>query len=120
MDSTVGSGRALLVGTFPGSSYYLNHLSASRDFFAGLLSWADLRQQVQSSDAAIQARLHKGAGGTYLWIVNPTRTARTVTVTLPSAYQKATELWQSSTATVLGNRLTASVEERNAAVIRLD
>jgi beta-galactosidase len=121
VDSSFGSGRAFLVGTFPGSSYYLNHLNATREFFASLLSWANIRQQVQSSDTAIQARVHQGAGGTYLWIVNPTRTSRTVTITLSSVYQKATELWQqSSNATVTGNRVSASVEERNAAVIRLE
>jgi beta-galactosidase len=121
VDSSFGSGRAFLVGTFPGSSYYLNHLNATREFFASLLSWANIRQQVQSSDTAIQARVHQGAGGTYLWIVNPTRTSRTVTITLSAAYQKATELWQqSSNATVTGNRVSASVEERNAAVIRLE
>ena len=78
VEHTFGSGKTLLIGTFPGGSYYRNHAAGTREFFAGLLAWAGVRQQVQSSDPAIKARLHKGAGGTYLWVINPTRTARNV------------------------------------------
>src|ERR1019366_6111315 len=67
-----GSGKTLLIGTFPGGGYYRNHAAGTRDFFAGLLAWGGIRQQVQSSDAAVKARLHTGAGGTYVWVVNPT------------------------------------------------
>ena len=74
-----------------------------------------------SSDAAVKARLHKGAGGTYLWVVNPTRTARNVKVSLPSPYQRAVELWQeSSHPAISGKTLSLTVEDRNAAVIRLE
>jgi beta-galactosidase len=68
----------------------------------------------------VKARLHEGAGGTYLWVVNPTRTALTVKITLPARFQQAVELWQESGQPVVsGNTLTTSVEDRNAAVIRL-
>ena len=61
----------------------------------------------ESSDAAVKARLHKGAGGTYLWVVNPTRTARNVKLSLPSPYQRAVDLWQeSSRPTISGNTLS--------------
>jgi len=54
-------------------------------------------------------------------VVNPTRTVRAVTITLPSIFQRATELWQqSSNPTVIGNTLTATIEGRNAAVVRLE
>jgi beta-galactosidase len=116
-----GGGRTLLIGTFPGGSYYLNHLATTREFFAGLPGWAGIRQQVQSSDSEVKARLHTGAGGTYIWVVNPTRMARAVKITLPSTFQRATELWQqSSNPTVIGNTLTATIEGRNAAVVRLE
>jgi hypothetical protein len=69
----------------------------------------------------VKVRLHRGAGGAYLWVVNPTRTARTVKISLPSAFQRALELWQeSSHPTVTGNTLTTTVGDRNAAVIRLE
>jgi beta-galactosidase len=125
VENTTGSGKTLLIGTFPGGGYFRNHTPATREFFASLLTWAGLQQQVQSSDAAVKARLHRGPGGTYLWVVNPTRTPKTVKVTLPGNFQKATELWQESSslpdaASITGNVVTTSVSDRNAAVIRLE
>ena len=117
----IEQGRALLIGTFPGGSYFRNHAAATREFFAGLLGWAGVSAQVQTSDPEIKARLHRGAGGTYLWVVNPTRTARTVKITLPASFQKATDLWQESNQpAVIGNVLTTAVGDRDAAVLRLE
>ena len=121
VEHTVGQGKALLIGTFPGGSYYRNHAAGTREFFAGLLTWGGVRQQVQSSDPALKARMHKGAGGTYVWVVNPTRTTRNVKITLPSAFTKAADLWQQSSHPAMsGNTLSVTVEDRNAAVIRLE
>jgi beta-galactosidase len=116
-----GRGRTLLIGTFPGGGYFRGHAPETREFFAGLLAWAGVKPQVQSSDPEVKVRLHQGAGGTYLWVVNPTRTPRTVKVSLPAAFQKATDLWQESSRTAVADHtLTATVEDRNAAVIRLE
>jgi beta-galactosidase len=86
------------------------------------LPWAGVQPQVQSNDPQVQARLQTGAGGTYIWIVNPTRTQRSVKISLPTAFQHATELWQEgiTPAAVSGKMLTATVEDRGAAVIRLE
>lgn len=121
LEHTSGSGKTLLIGTFPGGSYYRNHSPETRAFFAGLLDWAGVSQQIRSSDPEVKPRLHRGAGGSYLWIVNPTRTSRTVKIALPTGYQRATELWQESAPVSLNaNILTATIEDRNAAVIRLE
>jgi beta-galactosidase len=121
VEHAAGNGKTLLIGTFPGGSYFRNHSSATRDFFSGLLTWAGVKQQVQSSDPAVKARLHQGAGGTYVWVVNPTRTARTVKVSLPTAFKGAADVWQESNhPAISGNTLTTTVEDRNVAVIRLD
>jgi beta-galactosidase len=122
VEHTSGNGKTLLIGTFPGGSYYRNHSPATREFFAGLLPWAGVEPRVQSSDAQMKARLQTGAGGTYIWIVNPTRTQRSVKISLPSAFQRATELWQegAAPAAVSGKTLIATVEDRDAAVIRLE
>jgi beta-galactosidase len=122
VEHTYGKGRTLLIGTFPGGAYARSHEPATRDFFASLLPWAGVHQQVESSEREIKARLHRGDGGTYLWVVNPTRTARSVTVTLPegSAFTSAEDVWQTSAVpTVAGTKITTTVEDRNAAVIRL-
>ena len=120
VEHSTGSGKTLLIGTFPGASYYRNHSAATREFFAGLLPWAGVQPQVQSNDPLVKARLHQGAGGTYLWVVNPTRTTRTVKISLPAAFQQAAELWQESDhPTVSGSAVTTTVGDRNASVIRL-
>ena len=62
IEHTSGSGKTLLIGTFPGGSYYRTHSPATREFFAGLLTWAGVKPQVQSSAPEVKARLHKGAG----------------------------------------------------------
>jgi len=121
VEHTFGSGKTLLIGTFPGGGYYRSHAAGTREFFAGLLDWGGIRQQVQSGEAAVKARLHRGPGGTYVWVINPTRTARDVRISLSAAFQRAVELWQGSgRAAVSGNTLTVRVEDRNAAVIRLE
>ncbi len=120
VENSFGKGRTLLIGTFPGAAYFRNHNATTRDFFASLVSWAGLHPLLTCSDREVIARLHEGAGGTYLWIVNPTRTSRTVKISLPKPFQDATELWQQTTAPAIAqSTLTASVGDRNAAVIRL-
>ena len=121
VEHAFGRGKTLLIGTFPGGSYDRNHAPETREFFAGLLAWAGVKPQLQSNDPEVKARLHRGEGGTYLWVVNPTRTAKTVKISLPATFQSATDLWQgSSHPTLAGDTLTATIEDRNAAVIRLN
>ena len=120
VEHAFGRGRALLIGTFPGGSYIRNHAAGTREFYAGLLAWAGVRPQVESSDPEVKARLHRGAGGTYLWVVNPTRTPRTVTLTLPFACSAAADVWQESNhPAVAGQTVTTAVGDRDAAVLRL-
>jgi beta-galactosidase len=121
VEHSTGSGKTILIGTFPAGSYFRNHSPATREFFAGLLDWASVQPQLQWTDSQVKVRLHSGPGGTYVWIVNPTRTSKAVQVKLPAAFQKATELWQEgSHPTLSGNTLAATVGDRDAAVIRLE
>ena len=121
VENAFGSGKTLLIGSFPGGAYFRNHAQSAREFFAGLLAWAGLTQQVQSSDTEVKARMHRGAGGTYLWVVNPTRTSRTVKISLPSAFDRAMDLWQESARPLIsGKVVTIPVADRNAAIIRLE
>ncbi len=115
-----GKGRTLLIGTFPGGAYFKGHSPSTREFYAGLLGWAGITPQVATDDPAIKARLHHGPAGAVLWVVNPTREARTVKLTLPAAYSSASDLWQAaSRPSASGNVVTVTVEDRNAAVLRL-
>ena len=95
VENTPGSGKTLLIGTFPAGSYYRNHAAGTRNFFAGLLPWAGIQQQVGSSDSEVKARVLKGAGGVYLWVINPTRASKNAKITLPSTGLPSSRLGRS-------------------------
>jgi len=80
VDNHYGSGRTLLIGTIPGAGYYRHHSPEAKAFFAELLKMARVEPRLRTSNAAVQACLHSGAGGEYLWVVNPSRNAVEVTV----------------------------------------
>jgi beta-galactosidase len=123
IENKFGKGRTLLIGTFPGAGYFLNHSPGTKALFAGLLDWAGIKQMVRSSDPQVKARLHTAAGGTYLWVVNPTRTPRQAVITLSDQYGpfgKAKDLWQQKTPAASGRTIQAPLEDRNVAVIRLE
>ena len=123
VEHRAGKGRTLLIGTFPGAGYFRHHSAGSRIFFAGLLDWAGIAQSVRSSDTRLQARLHSGDGGVNLWVLNPTRESRSVTLTISEKYgpfTKAMDVWQKRPMQVNGRAIEVSVEDRNGAVIRLE
>jgi len=125
VEHKLGKGRTLLVGSFPGASYFLNHAASTRAFFAGLLPWAGRKPLMTVSETGVQARLHSGAGGDYLWVVNPGREPRKVSITLDgtrmAAVKSASEVWQPGTEAVKasGLRVDLTVGDRNVAVVKL-
>lgn len=124
VENRIGKGRTLLIGTFPGGSYFLKHAPGTRDFFAGLLEWAGQKQWATVSDPALRARIHQGSGGTVLWVVNPTREAHTATITLDARagrFTQGRDLWQTEAAApvVSGSTVKVTVSDRNVAVVRL-
>ena len=115
-----GKGRTLLIGTFPGAGYYLHHGSSTKDLFANLLQMADVTPTIKLNDPAVQARLHQGPGGTYLWVTNPTRENRTVNIQLATRtgnFTSAEDIWGNQKIVREGQQITVSVPERDAAVI---
>jgi beta-galactosidase len=121
-EHSFGKGRTLLLGTFPGGGYYLHHDAGGKAFFAGLLEWANVEPALRSNAPGTQARLHAGAGGTYLYVVNPAREPREVVVTLASGYgpfNTAEDIWNKAKVSVAGRRVEVSTGDRDVAVIRL-
>lgn len=122
VENRFGSGRTLLIGTFPGAAYFLHHSSATRDLFAEFLTMAGIRPALAVNDNAVQARLHKGESGAYLWVTNPTRESRTVTVEISQekgAYTKGKSLWGNHEVSFDGHKFSMTVPERDAAVVAL-
>jgi beta-galactosidase len=122
VENKFGQGRTLLIGTFPGSGYYLHHGPTTKDAFAGLLKLAGVVPMIKVDDTSVQARLHRGAGGAYLWVTNPTRESRIVKVGLSPAagdFTTGKDIWGGQKVVVDGRQITVSVQGRDAAVIAL-
>jgi beta-galactosidase len=122
VENKFGQGRTLLIGSFPGGGYFLHHAAPTKDLFASLLSMAGVVPQVTIDDKSVQARLHQGAGGTYLWVTNPTNTVRQVKVGLAPAagnYKSGEDIWGKQSVTVDAAQVAVSVGGRDAAVIAL-
>lgn len=126
VERRAGKGRALLIGSFPGGSYFLNHSPSTKAFFAALLPWAGRKPLMTVNERGVQARLHSGAGGDSLWVVNPGREARTVSITLDparvAAVKSAVDLWQKGMPPVKinGSTIDVAVSDRNVAVVKLE
>jgi beta-galactosidase len=122
VENTVGKGRTLLVGSFPGAGYFHDHAADTRAFFVQLLTWAGIEQVVVSPDSRIKARVHIGPGGTYLWAVNPTRESVKVRLQLGSGlgpFRTGADLWQQRAVSVAGRSVDVTIDDRSAAVIQL-
>jgi len=122
VENRFGSGRTLLIGTFPGAGYFLHHGSATRELFSSFLEMPGIAPAVSISDLSVQARLHHGAGGAYLWVTNPTRESRTVTVKIALSkgnYSAGEDIWGNQKVALDSRGITVSVPERDAAVIAL-
>jgi beta-galactosidase len=118
----LGQGQTLLIGSFPGAGYYLHHAPATKDLFAGLLDMAGVKAMMKVNDASVQARLHRGAGGSYLWVTNPTRDSRTPKIELSSAagdYSSGEDIWGNQKVQLNGREITVNLQGRDAAVIAL-
>lgn len=122
VENKFGKGRTLLIGSFPGAGYARSHTSETRKFFAGLLEWANLAQRVSSSDPEVKVRLHEGAGGKYLWVVNATRTSREITIRLTdkeAVSRVGKDLWNGKPVSLSDRAVKVTVDDRDVAVIPL-
>jgi len=122
VENHYGNGKTLLIGTFPGAGYYLHHSPETRVFFEELLTWAGQERWLRCDQPQLKARLHMGAGGTYLWLVNSTRAPLSARLSLAARvghFREGHDLWQNQPVKVNDSLVEVTVGERNAVVIRL-
>lgn len=82
IENRFGGGRTLLVGTHPGIAYFKTSGANNLRYFAEAFAWTGKTQQVRLSNPALQARLHRSAGKSVLWVSNSTREAQQATVVI--------------------------------------
>jgi beta-galactosidase len=122
VDHAYGAGRTRLLGTMCGYGYGTHPEDRSPALFAELLAYGRQGQHVVSSDPRIKARLHDGAGGTYVWVVNPTRQAVPARLVFGNAwgpYTTARTLWGVEAA-VERRMMELTAAARDVAVIGLE
>jgi beta-galactosidase len=119
VENSFGKGRSLLVGTHPGVGYFRDSSAGNLAYFANVFAWTGKSQQVRLSNNAVQARLHAGDGGRFLWVVNSTREPQTAIVALSSGATSFGALhWSNAGASATGASIT--VPPRDALIVRLD
>jgi beta-galactosidase len=122
IDNAYGKGRTRLVGTCPGLGYWQRGDEDSRAFFRSVLEWAGKQPAVRSSAAQVTGRLHEGADGHYLWLVNNERRDVETQVEFADTlgtFVSHTVLWGDREVTRDGARLTVVVPAFDAVVLKL-
>jgi beta-galactosidase len=142
VESQYGKGKTRLIGTMAGVGYGAHATDRAGALFEGILAYTGVEQHVTRSDPHIIARIHANlrsdlpagpgepvgpgeqvrAGGTYLWVANPTHQERFVRLEMGTAwgpYARARTLWGAE-AQVDRRTVTLTVEGRDVAVIVLE
>ncbi|GLQ56873.1 beta-galactosidase [Devosia nitrariae] len=120
VENAFGAGRTMLVGTHPSVAYFRTDGAANRRYFADVFASTGKAPHVVVSNPALQARLHEGAAGSVLWLINPTRQSQSATFGIggghgPLAIRDAA--WANTGAAFAEDRIT--VPARDVLVLRM-
>ncbi|MCL6629838.1 MAG: hypothetical protein K6U00_09590, partial [Armatimonadetes bacterium] len=70
VDHNYGNGKTRLIGSFPGVEYTETLEYEAELFIRDALSYAGIKPRIEVLDQAVKARIHRGATGDFLWVVN--------------------------------------------------
>lgn len=112
VENSHGGGLSLLVGSNPSIAYFRTSAEAGRDYFRQVFAWIGKDQHVRLSNRALQARVHRGGSGEYLWVVNPTQETQTSEVLMAGrAFCAGQAHWANEGAGVEGQSLTVPARD---------
>ena len=118
VENHFGKGKTILIGTFPGAAYFKKPNAEARAVFQSLLP---SKQRIAVSDSLVTARLHEGSGGAVLWVVNPVRQEKSVSIRLTGGeWRSGKDVWGGLDTQVQGETVRITIPDRDAAVIRLE
>jgi beta-galactosidase len=117
VENHFGQGRPVLMGSFPGAAHFRKPTNETRIILQSLIP---RKQRIAVSSPGVVARLHEGAGGSYLWVVNPAAKAQDVTVVVDGGHwSTAKDLWSGAAVKVSLNSFRLSIPAKDAAVLQL-
>jgi beta-galactosidase len=122
IEHRAGSGRTLLIGTFPGYAHGQHPQHGCREFFAWLLRWAGKTQHVTSTQPSVTARLHSDSDAWYLWTTNPTHADLPVRLEISpdcGSHTRVRALWGASKVRLDGRTIELTIPARDAVVLEL-
>ena len=115
VENSFGKGRTLLIGTNPGIGYFKTSNADNLRYFADIFAWTGKTRHLQSSNDALQVRLHEGPNGAYLWILNSTRSQQVADISV-GGRSFGTVLWGKADAAA-GNHV--AVPPRDVVIVAL-
>ena len=113
-----GQGATLLVGSHLSAGHFQALEQGKPDnaaWWRYAADWAGCSRHAETGDSKLIARLHEAQAGRFLWIINPTRKARTALPAVGGAAAKGTPLWLDGASEGEGYR----IEGRGALVLAL-
>jgi beta-galactosidase len=115
VENRFGKGRTLLVGTHPGATYFKQSNKENLRYFADVFGWTGKARHVVTGNRTVHSRLHTGAHGGALWLVNESREPQQVTVALDAKHG----LWQTGTYWGEADGPSFTVPPRDVVVLKL-
>jgi beta-galactosidase len=117
-----GKGAVTLIGSMLGYGYYRRPAQAAKQWFQNLPAGSGLRQRIAVDQPNVTARVWRGNGTDYVWVVNHNEAASRASLTLSNELRVAGPRLLRGDANSLkveGNIVSLAVNGRDAAVLAL-
>lgn len=70
VENNFGEGKTLLIGTYPGMLFCRNSGDFTNEFIRRICKFANIDQRIVTTEPKVKARIHKGHGDIFLYVLN--------------------------------------------------